>query len=206
MMKLLLDDQPCPCEPATVGEAIVEGAAFAQDQGRLVIEVVVDGVMWDDEALSSEAQANQTADEVRLISANRAEMVLAVLNDAIASLDQIDERQTHAADQLEGGDERASMIALGEALEMWSAIRQGIDLCGEVVPLRLDEPLEGLGAIGPILSDLADRLTALRDAIVRHDVVFLGDVLRYELPEVVERWRDLLRGLRDRVLEAPSAS
>jgi hypothetical protein len=204
-MKLLLDDQPCPCDVGTIGEAIAEGASIAQERGRMVVEVLVDGVVWDDETFADPAQSEAVADEVHLISADRVEMVVGVMNDAVATLDQIEVHQIDAANLIDAGDESGAMRMIGEAIAMWSAIHQAVQLTGEVVPLRLDEPIEGLGPAVTIMNELTQSLSALKESIVRHDFVVVGDVLRYEMPNVLTRWRDLLRGLRERVIEEPGS-
>ncbi len=202
-MKLLLDEQPCQCEVGTIGEAIAEGATIAQERGRMVVEVLVDGIVWDDDAFADPTQSEGVADEVHLISADRVEMVVGVMNDAVSTLDQIEAQQTDAANLIDAGDESGAMRTISEAISMWSAIHQAIHLTGEVVPLRLDEPIDGLGPAGTIMNELTQSLSSLKDSIVRHDFVVVGDVLRYEMPNVLTRWRDLIRGLRERVLEEP---
>jgi len=204
-MKLWLDEQDCPCDATTIGEAIAEGAARAQERGRLVVEVAVDGVVWNDEAFNDPDIVTSEADEVRLVSTDRVRMVVSVMDDAIRTLDEIENRQLIAADQLDAGDHATGMASVGEAVGLWSAIHQAINLSGDVVSLRLDEPLDPIGPPMPVLNELTTCLGNLKTSIVRQDVVVIGDVLRYEMPDVLDRWRQLLRGLRERVLEESDA-
>ena len=46
-MRVLLDNDPCPISPASIGEALLAASDIAEGQGRLVIEVLVDGKLFD---------------------------------------------------------------------------------------------------------------------------------------------------------------
>jgi len=54
------------------------------------------------------------------------------------------------------------------------------------------------------LAELADRLRELRGACEARDVVWLGDLLTYEMPELCQRWQALLGELAGQLAARPA--
>ena len=49
-MRVLLDDIPCDVTATTVSQAIEAAAVVANNKGRLIVEVSVDGSQWTERA------------------------------------------------------------------------------------------------------------------------------------------------------------
>lgn len=198
-MRILLDDIPCDVTATTVSQAIEAAAAVANDKGRLIVEVSVDGSQWSEQRLASpEAQASN-ADVVCLTSAAPAEMVRETFADAAEALGVADDLQQEAAELLQAGQHRVSMDKLQEAISIWLSVQQAIVKSAQLIGLNLDDVVVNETPLTASISRLNERLQVVRSALHENDQIGLADTLLYEFPEVVGEWRDILDDLQQRV-------
>jgi hypothetical protein len=191
-MRVLLDDSPCDVEARYAGEAIAAAAAMADRVGRLVVDVMVDGLAWSPERLEGLGTDRTLAQEVRLVTSSARDLARAALADASEALSSADELQREAAELLEAGRQPAAMQRLGEAITIWTRVQRAVALSVEVMSLEFGAmEVEGVPA-AELIQSLGQRLRLLRSALAADDHVGLADTLLYELPEVVQSWRDLL--------------
>lgn len=203
MMQIYLDErQVNPEEVSCVGEAIAAAVTMAEDEGRMIIEVHVDGDLWTSEQLETPEKLKGEADEVRLVSAEPKHLVAETCADAIEALDRIEELQARAADRIQSEKAAEAMPILHEAFTLWIAVHQSVVQGASVTSVKLDTIIVKDRPAAEIVQELADRLRDLRDHLQRQDPLGLSDVLAYELPEVVESWRALLTALQKKVQEA----
>ena len=85
-MRVFLDEQLCETDADSVAAAIAGAASLAEKQGRMVVEVMVDGDHWTDEQIASASSSDACAEEVKLQSAVPGQLVCQVLHDAEAVL------------------------------------------------------------------------------------------------------------------------
>lgn len=203
-MRVLVDDNPCDVAATSVGEAIAVGAAIAENRGRLIVEVVVDGEAWSGERLGSDDGAG--ADEVRLTTADPIELVAQTFEDASTALMQADRLQQSAADLVRGDDLPAAMAQLGEAVEIWRSVQQAVVMGTELAGIDLEHGRISQAAaacagssFSEIIETLNSQLRGVRDALTARDTAALSDSLLYELPAVVQQWRALLDDLTHQV-------
>jgi hypothetical protein len=199
-MNVLLDDQPCQFDAASVGEAITAAASLAEARGRMIVEVLVDGRALSQSDLDE--PSNQTmrgsAGEVRLSSALPTELVRATFQDAAGALSEADALQQSAAGMIQAGQVTQAMDKLAEALSIWSSVQQALVLGAPAAGINLETELAAIGR-EQALSQLNQHLKAIRDALQTRDPVGLADTLLYDLPDVVSQWRSLLHALAERL-------
>ncbi len=198
-MQILLDDQTCDLSARTVGEAIDAGAGLAQARGRLVVEVHVDGTPWNREMLSSPDRFTASADEVRLVTADRRGLVTQALQQAAAELARADALQREAAELIQEGHHPESMDKLGEALSIWKSVGEAVVTGAQAMELVLDEVAIDRMPLADSVRRLNEWLTVIRDALADRDRIGLADTLLYEFPEVVVEWQAILAELERRV-------
>jgi len=75
-MQVYLDDTPCDVDCQTLAHAIADAAAQAEQAGRLIVEVMVDGESWTQQQLSGEDMTQATANEVRMTSVDPTQLRL----------------------------------------------------------------------------------------------------------------------------------
>ena len=136
-MRVLIDDHESGIEANTVAEAISAGASIAEDRGRLIVEVVVDGTRLSEQQLDAPQCLELAADEVVLASADRREVICQVFHDAAMALDQVDDLQREAAELIQQDEAGPAMERLAEALTIWSSVQQAVELGTRTAPVDL---------------------------------------------------------------------
>ncbi|MHC4415119.1 MAG: hypothetical protein ACYS0G_07540 [Planctomycetota bacterium] len=203
-MQVLLDDMPCDVTANTVGEAIDAASALADGRGRLIVDVTVDGSRWTEAQLCSPEQLTAEAEVVRLVSADPNQLVRQTLADAVDALGEVDHLQREAAQLLQSDQHTVSMDRLGEAISIWSSVRDVIVKSAQLVGLDLDEVVVNETPITASIGRLTERLQAVRSALEARDHIGLADNLLYEFPDIVDEWRAILERLLQRVQENES--
>lgn len=198
-MRVLLDDQPCETEGTTIGEAIAGAAALAGERGRVVVEVCVDGAPWTASEIGSPDLSRRTADEISLVSTDLRELVAETLTGAAGALTEADDLQRAAAKGIQANEHAPAMQKLGEALSIWSSVREAVVKACEATRIDLEALRIGDESVRTSVDLLHDRLRTVRAALEADDPVALSDTLLYDLPETVVAWREMIQGLVDHV-------
>lgn len=195
-MRVLLDGEPLPAGPAgTVREALSAAAAATEKSGRMIVEVSVDGAVWDQQQIHAELSGASGAEEVRLTSCDARELVIAAYRDAATALGEADALQREAADLIQADRRAEAMDTLNRAIQIWQSVQRAVlmGLQAEAVPAPATPLLER--RLTDAIERLNRQLTIIRDALQCDDPVGVSDTLLYELPDVVHEWRSLLHEL-----------
>ena len=198
-MQVLLDENVCDVVAGTVAEAIAACATLAQAQGRLIVDVHVDGTRWSEQQLESSDRQTATAEIVELTTADPSQLVLQTFDDAAEALTDADELQHEAAELLQSDQRTICMDKLGEALSIWLTVQQAIVKGSQVVGLKLDDITVDGTPIVTSITRLNEQLKMLRTSLEQEDQIALADALLYEFPDVVREWRGILQHLRTMV-------
>ena len=198
-MQILLDSDPCEMKAQTVGEAIAAAATLAQTQGRLIIDVIVDGLRWSEQQLDSAEQNDTTAETIEFITAEPKELVLQTFEDAADALSDADALQKEAAELLQSDQSIICMDKLAEALSIWLTVQQAIVKGSQVVELQLDSISVKKVPITESIARLNENLQLLRSALQQDDQVAVADALLYEFPDIINEWRTILEHLQSLV-------
>ena len=198
-MQVLLDSDPCEMKAQTVGEAIAAAATLAQTRGRLIIDVIVDGLRWSEQQLDSAQQNDATAETIEFITAEPKELVLQTFEDAAEALTDADALQKEAAELLQADQSVICMDKLAEALSIWLTVQQAIVKGSQVVELQLDSISVKKVPITESIARLNENLQLLRSALQQDDQVAVADALLYEFPDIINEWRTILEHLQSLV-------
>ncbi len=198
-MRVFLDDQPCNSNAASIGDAIAACAAMAEERGRYVVEVVVDGTRLTSEHLESQELTSAKASEVRLSSAEPAELVSGTFAEAADALEEARAIQNDAAAMLQRDTQPQAMEKLGEAFAIWMSVRQAVQQGAQFAGLDLDTCSVNDQPASETVANLSKQLESLRTQLENGDTVGVADTLLYELPDVIDQWRALLNHLREAV-------
>ena len=174
-MQILLDENVCDVAANTVEEAITVCADLVEAQGRMIVDVHVDGTRWSEEELGSTEDQNTTAQVVELTSADPSELVLQTFQDAGEALTNADELQQEAAQLLQSDQRTICMDKMGEALSIWLSVQQAIVKGSQVVGLQLDEVAVNGTPIVTSIIQLNEQLQMLRTALEQDDQIALAD-------------------------------
>lgn len=197
-MRIFLDNQPCPVDATSLGEAILVVNDLAEENGRLVVEVHVDGSLLSEQELQEETRLESTPERVELKTTTALALLSETFASAAEAILEAEAVQTNAAKLLQGGTLLEGMkhlsIALGTWMEVHEAVVKGLLLAGEDPDSLQIDNVRLIDAS----SSLQARLSDLRAAITDQDSSAICDCLLYEFPEVSEAWGTLLRGLAQR--------
>lgn len=200
-MRLILDEIQHEVTADSIGDAITAAAGLAEQGGRIIVDVIVDGATWSLDQLNSKELAGAGADEVRCVSEDPCVLARGVFTDAGLTLDEVDARHREAADLLQAGKRAEAMAPLSDAVNMWLTVQQAVELGTRTIAAfaaESDEPALD-ATIMPVLKQTNDHLMTLRTAITDDDEVVMADLLLYELPAIVIEWRALLLTLEQRL-------
>ena len=203
-MRLMIDEQTFDIAERSVRAALNRAAEIAQDQGRVIIEVHVDGTRWSDTQITSADMGGLEAETVALTSAAPKELVTSTLGDALLALEEIETFQSKAADALGRDELGTAMESLGIALKLWTEIERSVTLGASILGIDLKVEISSIGSGEDAVEQLSKSLKSLRDAIIIRNPVVLTDTLAYEMPGVVSQWRGLLQGLQERWIRGES--
>lgn len=189
-MRLLLDDTIRTLSDTCVGETIDRLQRELGAEGRIITEVVVDGVSWNDELASPEHLA-RSAEELRITTGSRRQLVLEALADASEALTEADARLRDSAAGFQSARSVDALRTLGDAIETIHAVQSAISHVAElesIDPAMFSRDESGADCI----ARLSCQLAAVRDAVATDDPAGLADLLDYELPETIVDWRAMI--------------
>jgi hypothetical protein len=197
-MRVLLDENPCDIQANSVGEAIAAAADAAEQAGRLVVEVRVDGTMFSEADFQAEARLAETAEEVQMLTTTIEELLRDTFLQAAEALAEADTVQRTAAETLQQGKTAEGMGSLKHALETWGGIKDAVVQGLSLAEISVDEvEVDGVKLADAIVT-LQNQLEKLKDSVVKEDISATCDCLLYELPEATRDWRIILAGLANR--------
>ncbi len=192
-MKVILDDRVLTQEPTTLAQAIDMGVDAASSGGRVIVDILADGRSLSTAELDDPDTMAYQASEVRLTSAEPRAFVRTTLLDASEALDEARNAQIDAADLIEAGSITDAYDSINTSLSLWQAARQALDQGAQLLGLDLTTlPADDVEQLPDAIATLTTALEEVRRSIAHQDWAALGDVLRYDLDELVTTWQRLL--------------
>ncbi|OAB60552.1 hypothetical protein AY599_25175 [Leptolyngbya valderiana BDU 20041] len=195
-MKAILDGQDLAIDRPTLAAALEAGAAAARDQGRIVIEVMVDGQPVEGEQLGEPSDEPLEAQVLEMTSTDPASLVRVTLFDAADAMESAKDEHAACAEMIHRGEMSEAMGALAQLLSTWQAVRQAVVQGGAAV----GRPLSGYAAEGALeerTEALARQLDDLKRAVGNDDLVTVADLLEEDLRAEAGLWADTLRRIAE---------
>lgn len=197
-MRVILDNETCSIEAQNLGEALAAASHLAEDQGRLVVEVLVDGNPLTDAQLREDSVLEDSVSEIQLKTTTAAQLLFETFSDASEAILDTQKVQQSAAELIQSSQSEQGMRALGVALASWGEIHEamvkGLLLAGE----DPETMTIGDSSFMDASKALQKQLSELRTAIEAQDASAMCDCLLYEFPPVCESWANMLRLLAER--------
>lgn len=194
-MLVVLDGLPVQptSAPATL-KSLIDDVARGRVGQRLVVSVSVNGVSLVGAELDH-ALAEPVAgeDEIFLASADPTELAREALTELAGQFERIGEELPILADGLKAGQVQEASRGMTPLLQTMQGLQAVIRQCSQVLEFDLSCCRHGERTVGMELETLATRLQELRDALLARDYALLGDMLRFDLPELCASWGTMLR-------------
>lgn len=208
-MIVTLDGRRLPDTFATEAtlQNVIDQVRDTHLKDRLVISVAVDGrVLGDDELTANMECQMPDAAQVELQSSTPSELATAALRGLAAEFADADVRLADIAERLNSADVATAIRDVGVFVSLWQTCNRALSQCSALLNTDLlGAEYEGQPARAR-LTELVDKLTAVRNALEASDVVLLADLVRYELPPLAQTWQAILNRLADHaaVVESPA--
>ncbi|MEM1211340.1 MAG: hypothetical protein AAGI68_03485 [Planctomycetota bacterium] len=198
-MPIRLDDAPLTTDGPRLRDAIAAAVLTLQNQGRMLVEVKIDGDTVPEAQLEDRADDSVEASQVELFSANPTALTTSVLEQCRGRLDDARDLQEDAAELLQRDQVGDGLSKLGDSIEPWLQTQQAVAQSAVIAGIDLNTfDLDGQ----PLIASIEALLTQLKDLkqlIEAQDTIALADALAYEWPETTDRWDKLLAALIDRI-------
>ncbi len=194
-MRILLDNRETNLAADSVGAALAQASAVAEQAGRLIVEVSVDGISWTEEDLGRADLAARSAGEIHCATVHPAELLRDTFAHAADAVLNAEAMQRNAAQLLQGNRSREAYDHLLQALAVWGSVQTAVSRGLALGVLAREELAKsGLDLDGAVQA-LDTQLRRLRDAMVSRDETGIADCLLYEFPETSRRFAAMLATL-----------
>jgi hypothetical protein len=189
-MSIIIDDEPvAESQFKCVGDVLEH--VRGRDKARLIVRVLLDGAVPQARELGQHALGQRT---LYVETADRKQLAGGALREAEEILDAADTFRQQAIDELSAGKVQESMPALNQWLASWKQSQTALVESAWAVGVDL----ETLG-IQELVAELANQLRQIKTALESKDYVTLADILNYEAPASMERWREALGTVAGRI-------
>ena len=191
-MATFLDDMELDATGPSLGDVLQVVSNRLAPEGRLVVEVRLDGQTLSGEQLSQHQDQPVANSDLRLYSADPKDLVEATLGQAGQELRQIRQDQDTASQLLQQDDSKQALEHMGRAIEGWLRVQQAVARSTQLLDLSIaDKDVDGQ-PVTQIVGSLIEQLKQIRELVSAADTVGLADILAYEWPQNVMQWERLL--------------
>jgi hypothetical protein len=194
-MNIWIDDTQL--EAATdLDTALEQARLHAESQGRLIVDILVDGQPATDALFDEDASDLPPISELRFTTANTAALVNDTIDTAIESIDLLKADQQAGAQQIREGDMDNAMQSLRAIMEGWQAMRDIVDQIAQITNLDINTLAVGGQHAIEIVNKLSKSLEDVRETLKNEDWSLLGDTIEYDLNELADQWSTLLSAMK----------
>lgn len=198
-MAIYLDEQPAQLDGDSLGEVLNQASEGLAVDGRVLVEVKIDGEIISGEDLDKHTTEQIGQSEVRLTSADPKELAVTTLNQVREQLPHATALHEQAADQLQADNPSEALQHIGQSIEVWMMVQEAVLGSAGVVGLGLDEVKVDGEPMSGFTDELIQQLHTLKELITNKDTVALADTLAYEWPATVQRWDQLIEQLIEEI-------
>ncbi len=188
-----------------MASALVAARDAAQQAGRVIIEVKLDGLPVADAQLEDPSEQPLSAARLDFVTTDPRALVRTTLLDVADALALTRDQQLKAAEALQAGEFKDAFAQLNEVVNIWSHVRRVISEGPALLGLSVDQIDQKHSSTN--LSQGIDRLNAalteLRTSLQSQDWSTLADLLSGELDDLAARWDTLLRTTADQFAPGP---
>ncbi len=183
----------------SIADALDAAREHAENDGRLIIDILADGQTIDDAMLDNPPSDSGGISELRLTTTDPVAFLMETFASARESLALVREDQSTAADHLRKGDLEPAVEALNAVLTGWQAVGDVVAQSAELAEIDLNTfEFDGLHA-KDVIEKLGDTLFEIRTNLTHQDWSSLGDAIEYDLDDLAKQWDALLGALAKRV-------
>ncbi len=197
-MAIYLDDREADLEGRTLGELLEAAVRRLQNDGRMVVEVQLDGRTLTGDALTEQAALTVNPEqELRLVSAAPGLVARQALEQVRQDLLEQQPVLSDAAGKLQQDQAGAAFTLLGRINDVWLTTLQTIEQAARLLEVNLAELQVSGRQFSDCTNDLFAALQELRRQVQDQDTSALADALEHEWPGLIEQWDAVIGKLVD---------
>ncbi len=194
-MNIWIDDTQLEAAP-DLDTALEQARLHAESQGRLIVDILVDGQPATDALFDEDASDLPPISELRFTTANTAALVNDTIDTAIESIELLKADQQAGAQQIREGDMDNAMQSLRAIMEGWQAMRDIVDQITQITNLDINTLTVNQQPAIEIINKLSKSLEDVRETLKNEDWSLLGDTIEYDLNELADEWSTLLSAMK----------
>lgn len=203
MGKITVDDEPRTYSldgAPTVANVFEKVRDDILDQGRIVVQVLLDGTLieWND---GSPHWSMSFVDPMELQVKTDLPLALssALLGRAIESLPDLVTLHERAAAAIRGADQEGGVEMTLALLGTWRELQEAIVSVCALHKIDFEsEHWKSFGEeLGPALRRVSEQIGELKEAFELRDFILVGDLLAYELAPMASAWETVCTRLLD---------
>lgn len=207
-MRVIMDGQTITEHAPDFAQGVEMARQRAAEAGRLVIEVLADGVTADEllnrlddgaasaSASGSDSVAQPVAEpitELGITTADKGLFLRETLLNARDALESIRGDQKRAGERIDAGQVAEALSALREIVGGWQSVRAVVDQAAALAGVPLNALTVSTTAGGSMTGDrviasLASDLSRVRDSVAREDWSLLSETLAFDLDARAAEW------------------
>ena len=191
-MSVTVDHEPLAADELglrTVG-CVLSHVGRGGGGGRLVVSLLIDGQEPDLSAMPAVRAAPLSRHTVFIETACPREMAVEVLAAVEAQLRDADVASAQAVTLLQQNQTAQAMGKLAGCFTVWQTAQESVAKVAQLLRLDLDAvTIAGGQSLSAVFAEFGAQLRSIRAALESRDYVTLGDVLSYETPDTLAKWR-----------------
>lgn len=191
-MAIYLDDEPTALTGDDLSSVLAAAREQAQRDGRVVVEVQVDGEAVGADQLDAADEIAVADREVRLYSAEPKALARQTLEQVRPRLAEVKQIQEQAAEHLQQDEGPQAMARVRDMIEIWLQTQQAVLHSAVLVGIDLNELKVDDTPFERITAELLAKLQEVKVLLETQDSVALADTLQYEWPDLADQWDRLL--------------
>lgn len=179
----------------TVGQVL----AHVAKEDRLVVNLLIDGQEPDLSEMPRLKSSTLSGLTVFIETAEPREMANEVLDEVEGQLRDADATASEAVNLLQQNQTAQAMQKLSGCFTVWQHAQEAIDKVAQLLRLDLDQIKVDKQTLMQVLLEFGQQLRQIRSALESRDYVTLGDVLTYETPDTLAKWRSAISQIRQTI-------
>lgn len=210
-MRILLDDKPFTADDVSPDAPLSQLLDVAKDRLQGTGSVIV-ALRHNDEDVSVERLEQMLCEPVgnlenlELVTGRPNEVVLSALEEVRVVFAETFAEVKEAAEALTTGNVGAAATTLADCVGVWARTHEAIVQGGMLAGVNFDQLEFGGQPMVDRLKVLVTKLRELKNAVESRDHVLLGDILRYEMDDVLHQWEQMLNGFIEHLRQLDKAA
>ena len=183
----------------TIDQLVAEVGTAMPGKPRMVVSLSCDGRPVEEADIESTlARPAHDFQKLELRTQPLAALVRNILAETIDLFHQANQAREQAASLLVEGRTQEAMHQLQSFFALWRQVQDAMVVCARAIGADLDSMDLSGKSPAAVFEAIRKLLNDLKDAMVNHDYVVVGDILQYEFAEPLGDWLTLLTALRQR--------